>query len=416
MRNLIVIGAAALLTGAGAFALESGPDAVIFPKQHIPVFFNHDYHVTKPVEGGAKGEGLACTFCHENISDSQSAGDRDIPGHGSCDSCHGDWIGEADKPAPRAECARCHKDLTEASTSTFAAKLSIPEPNILFPHKRHVDAGVACTDCHSKVPQKTVATRDDYPTMDRCVACHEEKGVSTACKTCHLTAKDGRLLTRFNEGVLEPRRFHTRAIHSGDFLRTHASPAKRDKAYCMQCHKESDCLSCHDGVARDVRYHPADWLSIHFLRGRKDDMRCQSCHRLQSFCLDCHVKSGVATASDVSGVITRRTIRTGPGVDGMGKQAILANGPHPMEADGWLDPASRNFHGFHAQRNIRSCAGCHQEQYCIRCHKSGPATDSTQSGGNPHGPNPQRLSQSTARKQNARMCLKCHSPFDTSWR
>jgi hypothetical protein len=68
----------------------------------------------------------------------------------------------------------------------------------------------------------------------------------------------------------------------------------------------------------------------------------------------------------------------------------LATGPHPMSADGWLNPGSRNFHGFFAQRSIQSCASCHQEQYCLTCHASGFGTGGPSRGGNPHGPNPER--------------------------
>ena len=404
-----LLGSSAVLTGAAFF--ESGPDPVIFPRQQVPIYFNHDYHVRKPAPGSTdKGEGLACDFCHENVGDQTEAKGQDIPGHSSCDSCHGEWIGEAGRPAPRAECARCHKDLAgPTETATRAGSLVIPPPNIIFAHKTHVDAKIACTDCHARVPSKTVATRDDYPTMDRCIACHKERGVSTACKTCHLSGPSGRLITHLPSGELEPRRLHSFAIHSGEFLRNHAIPAQRQKDYCASCHSEADCLQCHDGVSRDVRYHPGDWISTHSIRSRKDDPRCQSCHRVQSFCLDCHVRSGVATVSALDATIVRRTVRR----DAAGK----VDGPHPMSDAGWLDPTSKNFHGFHAQRSIQACASCHQEQYCLSCHSSSfPGTPGTSQGANPHGPNPQRLRGSSAQKHNARMCLKCHSALDPGWR
>ena len=72
-------------------------------------------------------------------------------------------------------------------------------------------------------------------------------------------------------------------------------------------------------------------------------------------------------------------------------------GPHPMAANGWLDRTSRNFHGFHAQRNIRACAACHQEQYCIQCHGSNFGGRTLQSN-NPHGANAEALRNSVARQ------------------
>ncbi len=405
ISKLTLCALGAILTGAMFF--ERGPDPVIFPEQTVPVYFNHDYHVRKPDEAkGVTGEGLSCTFCHGEISDSVRASDRDIPGHDSCDTCHDEWIGDEDEQPPVKECARCHKDLNPTGTSTKAAKLNIPPPNIIFPHAVHVKSNVACTECHSDVPNKKVATRDDYPTMDRCVGCHQDRGVSVECQTCHLKAPSGRILTKFPQGELKPNRYHSFALHDADFLRDHAVPAQRDKAYCQTCHSESDCLQCHDGVARDLRYHPGDWIATHYLRARKDDMRCQSCHRLQTFCIDCHLRSGVATAGSVGMALQRRTIRRNP--------SGQATGPHPMGPEWVSNVGGRNFHGFHAQRNIRACASCHQEQYCITCHMSSFQGGTV--GGNPHGPNPQRLRGSRASKENARVCLKCHRPEDPSWR
>jgi hypothetical protein len=217
----------------------------------------------------------------------------------------------------------------------------------------------------------------------------------------------------YPSGQLKPQRYHAFAIHDANFLRDHALPAQRERAYCQECHTESDCMACHDGIARDTRYHPDAWIAQHSIRARKDDFRCQSCHRTQTFCLSCHIRSGVATAGTLANPLERRTLRLSDRAD----PRSPAVGPHPMAADGWLDPTSRNFHGFHAQRNIRACAGCHQEQYCIQCHGSGfGGRNGPNRAVNPHGPNPERLRGSLAAKQNARACLKCHSPADPSWR
>jgi hypothetical protein len=393
--------AAAVASGSAFF--ERGPDPVVFPPQQIPLVFYHDLHVRPSDEAqGIVGAGLACDFCHENIEKSEKAGDRDIPGHDVCENCHGDWIGDASEPAKPEDCKRCHKGLGP-SGEIVAPKMVIPDPQIKFTHAKHVAAKVACTECHVSVPVKSLATRDDFPTMDRCVECHQARGVSSECQTCHLTEASGKLRTTLETGKLKPARLHSFALHDGDFLHDHAVPAQRDKAYCARCHTESDCMQCHDGMGRDARYHPADWLALHNLQARKDNFRCQSCHRTQTFCFDCHVRSGVANLASPEGNVLRRTIR----IDAAG----AAVGPHPMSGDGWNDPASRNFHGFQAQRNIRACTACHQEQYCTQCHAVGGLP-----GGNPHGPNPERLKGSTASRRNARACLKCHSPSDPSWR
>lgn len=403
----LALGSLALGFATGAVFFERGPDPVIFPEQQIPIYFTHNYHVRKPDEAkGLTGEGLSCTFCHENVEEAAKSSDLDIPGHDTCDTCHDEWIGDEDDPAPLEACGRCHTDLDPKRgvvTSTAAKRVLVPDPNIIFSHEAHIGAEIACVECHDKVPSKAVAGRDDYPTMDRCIACHEDREVSVECKTCHVTTVSGRIQTEYASGQLKPSRYHLSAIHEGDFLRTHAVPAQRDAQYCEQCHSKSYCLECHDGIGRDVRYHPGDWISIHYIKAKKDDVRCESCHRFQTFCLNCHVRSGVATVATPDNMVTRRTIR------GSGS---IQPGPHPMgdEWTGLSGNLGRNFHGFHAQRNIRSCVSCHQEQYCLQCHTVGGL------GGNPHGPNPQRLKGSTASQRNARACLKCHDAADTSWR
>ena len=116
---LTLLGATGL---CGAVIFEGGPDTVIFPRQTIPLFFNHDYHVRVPDEAKkVTGEGLDCDFCHENISESQRSSDRDIPGHDGCDGCHDEWIGDEDEPAARKDCARCHKDIDLSVTGSVAA-------------------------------------------------------------------------------------------------------------------------------------------------------------------------------------------------------------------------------------------------------------------------------------------------------
>ena len=93
----------------------------------------------------------------------------------------------------------------------------------------------------------------------------------------------------------------------------------RDRDYCDQCHSTNDCLKCHDGIARNLRYHPGDWISVHPLRARKDDFRCQSCHRVQTFCIDCHIRTGIAAIGSISitdftqpGALDRRAFASTP--------------------------------------------------------------------------------------------------------
>ncbi|MBI2375841.1 MAG: hypothetical protein HYV07_17750 [Deltaproteobacteria bacterium] len=400
MRALVFLAALTAPAPALAFDLEGGPSEAVFPRQSIPLLFDHAVHARAPDEAkGLDGAHLRCTYCHGAVETSRASSDVDLPGHATCAECHDEWL----EQQPEG-CAKCHV----ATTSSIAPPLDLPAPRLVFSHAAHTNAEIACTDCHKEIPRRTLATRADFPTMDRCVACHEDRGAPTTCGTCHLTRSDGRVLTDLQGQRLQPTRFFSSAIHDRRFTTDHSSAARNDRSLCAKCHTDRDCLECHDGLGRDARYHGGDWIAVHGVRAKHDDPSCESCHRAQGFCLDCHVRSGVATlGSAIALDVGRRTIHVDP-------RTSRATSPHPMELDGWLNPRSRNFHGFAVQRNIRSCASCHQEQWCIRCHGSSARGPSL--GGNPHGPNPQRLRGSAAQKQSARMCLKCHSPLDVAWR
>ncbi|MBX2813346.1 MAG: cytochrome c3 family protein [Myxococcales bacterium] len=410
---LMILGAST--SALGSLFFELGPSKVIFPEQTNPLIFSHDFHIREEnKEKDIQGQGLDCDFCHEDMETSMLSSNRHIPDHEVCELCHDDWIGDEDEPGDPKDCARCHSDisvdqpdLSEDSPKGVAHPMSIPPPNIKFAHGSHIESGIDCLHCHPQVPKKKLAVRDDYPTMDKCIACHEKLNISSECATCHHEGANGTLIQNYASGTLKPQRYYISAIHDAHFLSDHAQAAQRERALCDSCHTPNDCMTCHDGVAWDRRYHPAAWMAQHSIRAKQNRFRCQSCHQLQSFCMTCHLQSGVASYGSLADPLARRTIRLSDRTDPTSPPV----GPHPMREDGWLDRGSRNFHGAIASRNIRSCASCHQEQYCIQCHGS-----STGRRINPHGPNAQRLKGSLAARQNARACLKCHNPSDSRWR
>jgi hypothetical protein len=78
-----------------------------------------------------------------------------------------------------------------------------------------------------------------------------------------------------------------------------------------------------------------------------DTVRCTSCHRESTFCVECHMRAGVAG---------------GPG-------ATKDTGRfHPPKAI-WSDPPRKpGSHGFEAERNLNACISCHIESDCVVCH------------------------------------------------
>jgi hypothetical protein len=70
-------------------------------------------------------------------------------------------------------------------------------------------------------------------------------------------------------------------------------------------------------------------------------------------------------------------------------------------------------HSFQAQRNIRQCASCHQEDFCKTCHSAQLGehiSDRARFAINPHPNGWRNSSRCKALAARAgRMCLRCHT-------
>jgi hypothetical protein len=54
-----------------------------------------------------------------------------------------------------------------------------------FTHKRHVEANVACQECHGPVQTMDRVKPGRALTMESCVNCHVQRQASIDCWTCH---------------------------------------------------------------------------------------------------------------------------------------------------------------------------------------------------------------------------------------
>lgn len=414
------------------------PSEAIFPEQDLPLRFFHDKHVTV-----AK---MACEACHAQALTSTQASDRLLPSMQVCLSCHaldeaGDNFPRTDGGPPPADCTTCHlsyigdpprfdDDVEEVDESNFMEVENppllphIPNPNLHFPHKDHIDAKIACAQCHGTMEDVQLATRHNLPTMDLCLDCHTSASDAPpdACNTCHLTEADGRLKTAFQiPAVKRPNpipqvagarltmlRFDAppamveegpggeRALllmptgrfrpddHRFDYLEKHRRTASSDEAYCSSCHSKAFCTDCHNGVIKPAAIHPPGYAQTHAIDAYSDETQCSSCHNRQDFCLTCHQQQGLTVANAFE--------------DGFKY--------HPAgwvrTVGGEIDTGLRSEHSVAAQRNIGACSSCHDEQLCVGCH-------STQSFDrvNPHPTNwTSRCASLFQRNNNA--CLKCH--------
>ena len=196
-----------------------------------------------------------------------------------------------------------------------------------------------------------MVTRADLPMMASCLGCHNGKATTSGkqatarCSACHLTEPDGRLQVKLatpatiaagGTGLLEPsgslRGFDA---HGPTFRRDHAQ-AGRDESYCLTCHRRNECVDCHGGVVKPPDIHPSDYVTLHVPDARRNVPDCSSCHRLQTFCIGCHQRTGVASdpTGGLPGVKPNNPFGTGTGVKqfhppGLGARRRRGRHRHP---------------------------------------------------------------------------------------
>ena len=397
---MLVTAAALALTPPATGEVRASRGAVsdvIFPAQQLPLRFSHVAHL---------GE-LSCGVCHVAALKSRSSLDNLIPREEVCRPCHAIERDRFDKSVaanlPPARCAACHVGF-DASTGAVA-RVKIPPPNIKFNHAAHLGRGSRCTHCHGDLAAQRVglATRAQLPTMRGCLSCHDGKRAAATCTTCHLSQGGGRVITNLAGGKLRPSGALRGADHDLTFATDHRRAAENDPRYCANCHRKDDCVDCHSGVIKPLDFHGNDYLTLHTIDARRNATNCATCHRTQSFCVGCHSRSGVAA-------------------DGRGSEYLRRSSGSQLRSfhpPGWvtftgdvLDQGAgsrgADHHSFEAQRNLRQCASCHREQFCLGCH-------SAETTGRRVSPHPRNWSNSrrcrALAERNPRLCLRCHVDF-----
>jgi len=317
--------------------LRLGPSpvsSVIYREQEIRVRFDHAGHL--------EGRGLSCTDCHELARTSRSPQDNLLPREEACVSCHGNATRPNGRgPATSEErCSHCHETAEETIQRTL-----IPPSHLRFSHANHVEEG--CERCHTRIAVRGLATRDDLPSMPSCLGCHDGRRASARCVTCHLSDPDGRLTTRLGEDLLLPPPWMHELEHGPSWETEHDRFADENIRVCRNCHRDHECLACHDGNVRPQDIHPGDWLSAHSLEARAGELSCRGCHRGQTFCRTCHSRAGFAlTSPPGSRDSTAPVIHTDP-------QWAVTTAPR---------------HAREARRALTTCVSCHAGRDCVACH------------------------------------------------
>lgn len=166
-RRLLVIGSTCgtvlifLVVAAATLSCNAVP-----PSQ--PILFSHRLHA-----GELK---LDCEFCHYYARRSVSAG---VPSVRYCMGCH-ELI---DNGSSELEKLRGHWDLRQPIVWTKVYDL--PD-HVVFSHQQHVQADVACEQCHGSIETMDQVQRtEEGLTMGWCLQCHKERKVSLDCLSCH---------------------------------------------------------------------------------------------------------------------------------------------------------------------------------------------------------------------------------------
>ena len=381
--------------------------------------FSHVVHFAKTATAGQTGE---CQSCHA-ASGRPTRMNVGAPNPALCVRCHEHNASE--HLAVTADCKRCHVPLARA-TALPASRLSkFPKPpwhdsaSFVSTHGRAATgdpqrastcavchARETCERCHANANRLTLVNalgRDDrvaalerdrapaYPAPPShanedwalihggsarsetasCANCHTQP----SCTACHLFSggKARAVIAALPSADIAPgvsRSAITGTVHPADIARRHGSLAATGKVACTACHTQESCAVCHAGS--DSRaFHAANFVERHATDAFARSSDCQSCHNTEKFCRDCHARVGIAAQS--------------------GMNAAFHTG-QPL----WFLS-----HGQAARTGLESCAACHRQNDCVRCHSA--------VGGwriNPHGPGfrADRISD-----RNAASCRWCHT-------
>jgi len=131
-----------------------------------PVTFSHKLHAEA---------GLKCARCHAKAEAEEQAG---IPAAAECAQCHRKFESDSALLRTLGEYEKSGKAIP------WARIYDLPD-FVFFSHQAHLRAKADCATCHGPVETRELLWREKDVSMKACVACHKERGASTACNYCH---------------------------------------------------------------------------------------------------------------------------------------------------------------------------------------------------------------------------------------
>ena len=396
---------------------------------------------------------LNCRQCHAQPASTEfMAVQRAMPP--SCIACHGHQASA--HLANDAPCRTCHVPLVQAVALTdstiwrFPRPSSHDQPDFLSHHGPSVEEAQArcavcharesCTRCHfdaDRVPAIAALGKDQrvlrlaagrpaaYPVpashlrgdwpyahgsdakarIQSCANCHTQP----SCVACHTGGLGANVIRQLPEDHPEgPHGVQLRAagaiwqaarpaggpsyssgaydtvpgapvrtqaplivrVHPPGFATAHNAAATSRSTTCAGCHERRYCSSCHDGeAANQRRFHPANFVERHPTDAYRRQRDCSTCHNPEVFCQGCHQNLGL---------------------ESRGRLQVAFHTAQPL----WLLQ-----HGRAARQGLESCASCHGQRDCMRCHSQ------LGWGVSPHGKD---FDAARMQKKNPITCRYCH--------
>jgi hypothetical protein len=153
----VFIGITALIaTGSFVYAVfPSASNQGYAPEQPIP--FSHKLH--------AGQYQIQCQYCHVGVEKSNHA---TVPSVNVCMNCHSQV--KTDSPWIQKIAEHYHS----GKPIEWIRIHELPD-HAHFPHRRHIQAGLACQTCHGEVEKMEVVFQSQALNMGWCMDCHRGK-------------------------------------------------------------------------------------------------------------------------------------------------------------------------------------------------------------------------------------------------
>ncbi|HEY5792431.1 MAG TPA: cytochrome c3 family protein [Chthoniobacterales bacterium] len=149
----VLLGTAALIWAAVEITLSPYFTRVNVPIGQ-PVPFSHMHHV--------EGLGIDCRYCHTSVEVASSAG---IPSTETCMTCHSQVWKDAPVLQPVRDSFMTGKALEWRRVHNLPGF-------VYFDHSIHVKKGVSCMDCHGRIDEMPLVSKQHTLFMKWCLDCH----------------------------------------------------------------------------------------------------------------------------------------------------------------------------------------------------------------------------------------------------